>query len=415
MSEILQFKGNIQITIAQNTCVGGNLTELWNDSLYNKIINWDHYEDVPNAMKNSTLYQLKTATYLGERLYEVTTSTTIHFTGIQLLNANSGSVDVEIENCNQRDTIGGLCLDRGQTYTFTYEKPYATFKYEKYDITQTFDQITDPNQVSMRAYNSSGIQREICQLNFTLTLNVIVKIECGGLKLDSPVCTNFCNLNNNNLRACFEPYLDYCFQTVVDNIVVIEDSPGCLNFFKNYYSQIGPKSESDAALTKYCSSKYKTFNELFTSGNNLDINLCGCHMNSVLYQNYSKEVENLFPGFGKYISNSGINDRCLLSQCASSDFKTVGIGKNNICNIPKCINVAEFNNNGTFDKSKVNINQSGTCESIKNSGQVPSGGPGNPKGSETTQIEDYLKKYWILLTIIILIIILFVVLIIIFK
>ena len=83
------------------------------------------------------------------------------------------------------------------------------------------------------------------------------------------------------------------------------------------------------------------------------------------YQNFEAQIDKDYPGLG----NLGIEDRCLVPQCASSVYKSVQTGA--VCNVPKCLIINSFNNNGTFDNSTVNVNNNAPgCADITG-GNIP--------------------------------------------
>jgi uncharacterized integral membrane protein len=101
-----------------------------------------------------------------------------------------------------------------------------------------------------------------------------------------------------------------------------------------------------------------------------------------------------------------------LPQCASSAYTTVAIGK--VCNVPKCLNIASFNNNGTFTNSKVTINQCDpACVNIKSkTGDNPIGDPNCGGEGEPLSFMDKYKWYIIIGVIIIILLIIAVIIVI---
>src|SRR5690606_17187482 len=118
----------------------------------------------------------------------------------------------------------------------------------------------------------------------------------------------------------------------------------------------GPNSTISNGLTRYC-TKYSTLNDLINSGNSTDINLCACHLSPSVYDTVQSSLSTLFPGQSSVF---GINKYCLVNQCANSIYKNVNI-TGGICNVPQCLNIASFNNNGTINSSNINISQVGEC------------------------------------------------------
>jgi len=155
----------------------------------------------------------------------------------------------------------------------------------------------------------------------------------------------------------------------------------CQTFFRDYYGENGPGPEGsiDIAMENYCKAKYCSnsssscsdgFNALFNSNApQPDIEVCGCHMPEQLYINYANQVSELYPGFGEYIKNSGTDQKCLLAQCADSNYGTTKTGRS--CPIPACIAISVFTNDGKFEKST--INDKTICNNINKTGTTRSG------------------------------------------
>jgi hypothetical protein len=95
------------------------------------------------------------------------------------------------------------------------------------------------------------------------------------------------------------------------------------------------------------------------------------------YTNFENSLFEAFPGF----SALGFNKRCLVPGCSSSIFKNVDI-KGGKCLPPKCMNIFSFNNNGTIDGSKVEINQNiEGCANLVQDPEEPED-PGEPEEPE---------------------------------
>uniref|UniRef100_A0A6C0IZF2 Uncharacterized protein n=1 Tax=viral metagenome TaxID=1070528 RepID=A0A6C0IZF2_9ZZZZ len=195
------------------------------------------------------------------------------------------------------------------------------------------------------------------------TLNISVRVNCTGSHLDSVICSEYCQ---DNLQECYTDERAYCFPGNIGS------SEPCQNYVQNYIQNVRTDPGLDSDLTTYC-KKYAGFGDLFKSNNQADIDLCACHMPQDQYDNFANQLFDLYPGF----ANLGLNKRCLIPQCADSPYKTVGTTKQ--CLVPKCINFASFTNNGTFDQSKITINQNAPgCANIV--GPTPGPGPGPGPG-----------------------------------
>ncbi len=214
---------------------------------------------------------------------------------------------------------------------------------------------------------SDGNEAFSVQLTFTLTLTY----RCEGINLETGFCIETCTSSNfilpNSTTSCYNDYFRYCLGALNEQGQYnIDGSDACFEFFSQYLFENNPIITLDSALQNYCSSKYSNFAELFNNNPNLnDQQICACNMPTIQYDNLQTQVSLAFPG----LTNLGLNKYCFLPQCASSTFKNVNIDAGGVpknCGAPNCINIAQFNNQGTFN-GKVVINQSTTgCANITN-------------------------------------------------
>ena len=214
-------------------------------------------------------------------------------------------------------------------------------------------------------------------LTFTITLQVG---QCNAQSIDNPACVTYCTANQS---ACLSDYLTYCLNPTNPTIGTNQN---CQNFFQNYISKNGPNAQIDAGLSTYCSSKYKNFADLFNGDNQVDKDLCACHMPNQLYVDFASELSQRYPSLSN-LGNLGVNNRCIVPQCSSSPYpSTVSRAT---CALPNCLNVATFNNDGTL--GPVTVNQTGNCASISGGGGTPNPtstptppGPTTPPSPTTT-------------------------------
>lgn len=145
-------------------------------------------------------------------------------------------------------------------------------------------------------------------------------------------------------------------------------------------------------MRNYCKA-YKGLGDLFNADSKvktlvqraIDVDLCACNLSSstvndpdgtVLYNNFANEFYSNYPGF------SGLEflNKCLLPQCAQSKFKSLPIPIGG-CQVPQCINIINFENDGTFNNSTVNIDESAACVNITGKNV-----PVNPNNSDMLYI-----------------------------
>lgn len=229
--------------------------------------------------------------------------------------------------------------------------------------------------------------------SFSATMSVRLIVTCTtGPELETRFCMSYCQAN---LGQCKSAYTDYCFSGSVSTppVIPLTTDNACQLYFEQYYNTLGPDADIDRKIDNYCQTKFPSttcFEPLFFASppiSSFEQELCACHLSDTCYQNYVNSLAIKAPNFVNFIKNSGIKDRCLISQCASGKFPSIEIGK--VCLVPACINVVNFTNDGSIGSGGITINQDAKCQSIDNG----SGGGGtNPN---TPSDKSWWDKYWI--------------------
>lgn len=149
----------------------------------------------------------------------------------------------------------------------------------------------------------------------------------------------------------------------------IGTSKACQSYISDYIQTNGPRKEFDDGLTRYC-TKYNGFGDLFSS-NQTDQDLCGCHMPEDQYKTFATELSQNYTGFENIFI-----DQCLVPGCINSPYKSNITTKT--CPLPACLNIVNFNNQGNFNNSGVNIIQDNSqCANIKSKNIPPPPKPSN--------------------------------------
>lgn len=256
----------------------------------------------------------------------------------------------------------------------------------KYDVRHHHVVDSPDSAVYLRVYNKCAKHLPGCvchdakDYSFTITLTFSLEVNCNGEFLGFPICLAACDKCDPESCVCKESYIDYCLPIQPPQISLLDptgpqelidpppiaDSTVCQNFISNLIANDGTDARVDQGLNTYCQAKYPGFGALFNDNpNQIDVELCACHMPNQQYQNFEDQINKDYPGLGAL----GINDRCLVPQCASSVYKSVQTG--DVCNVPKCLIINSFNNNGTFDNSTVNVNNNAPgCADISG-GNIP--------------------------------------------
>ena len=302
--------------------------------------------------------------------YTVTSGIQYHLTNIPTLNFNIYDADdnnlLSSTNIVPVQAIPGgssgdqpYCLNSGSQAnvcpSVTYNPPP--------DISGFSPQILQINPWNQGGVSDYGVS----SFSLTAEMTVTLTIRCQtGSELETSFCMSYCN---DNLAVCLPAFDTYCFSGATN--IPLVTSNACQLYYEELYRVNGPDAQTDAKISNYCEAKYPPticFNGLFNAtpaASTFEINLCACHLPRECYDNYKKSLEIDAPGFVNYIEISGINERCLVSQCASSPFPSIDIGDeaNTRCQVPACISVVNFQNNGSVTGG-VTIDPSNTCQQI---------------------------------------------------
>src|SRR5665811_762346 len=234
-------------------------------------------------------------------------------------------------------------------------------------ITNIDDTIRDiseiPNEFEYSLKCNCFGTEEIKGFRSTLTLLITMSVLCEGELLTVyRVCTEACSNCSAIECRCANAYIDACLTEggTADNPPLIVENQQCRDFFAKYIEVNGTFGRFDRSVGSYCQSKYIGFADLFNPGEAppSDVELCACHMQAELYRNFARDIFSFAPGISDEVGgvSFGIIDRCLVPACIISPFKHEPLpGKD--CPIPQCINISSFNNDGTINKSNINIVQ----------------------------------------------------------
>ena len=229
----------------------------------------------------------------------------------------------------------------------------------------TGEQFTKENFPTPEAYdiqlapwnNGKCGNQSVVNLIFETVTNITLIVSCSTEEeLDSQFCSSFCTFNQDNLKACYPAYREFCLVNTSDpaNINIFTNT-NCVEFFEDYISQVGTNATIDNDLENACTAKFPFPSiDTYDNANRTVRNICACHLPVEVYDNLQASLVAEFPGF-QYVDE---NERCLFPTCASSNFLTQSIGK--ACRLPACINIASVTNDGTI-KGGVNIKQSNEC------------------------------------------------------
>lgn len=347
----LQYNGSISQEIYNSSSLSGSQ---WTQLDYlNTPITW--------STVNPNLMGLNLSNLLNNSLFNnISYSVNLTMTGSQ-----------HYDDSSYPTTDIALVVNGGVKYSksYTASSPGSAGT-GNYNVNDSFPISTYPANITLNVYNRcyptlpGCISYSVTNLTLTLVLNIQLTVDCTGSNLTSQFCTDYCLTNATD---CINDYIGYCLPNSLD--MPITTSQPCQSFITNYIQNQGPLAQIDNPLEVYCKSKYKGFGDLFNSTDIIDQSICACHMPSQQYTAFEQQLYTSYPNF----QHLGLVDQCLLPQCASSQYKSVTTtGK---CNLPQCLNIASFNNNGTFNNSNVTVNQTSQCSNITGSSSGPSPSP----------------------------------------
>jgi hypothetical protein len=182
-------------------------------------------------------------------------------------------------------------------------------------------------------------------LTVNVQFNFQVTISCDQ-NSNNIFCNNFCScVNSKTCNNCYQTYTTNCFNSTTSF------NQNCFNFFQNYMNLIGPNGQLDQLFHNYCSTKYKTIQDAIQDP------VCACHLDDKVYSDILRYLNKKFKNVDKVFDQN--KTRCVLPQCASSNFPYSTIGKMK-CQGVRCLNIVEVEGNN-IDFSKITINQSGDC------------------------------------------------------
>lgn len=221
--------------------------------------------------------------------------------------------------------------------------------------------------VNFNVYCIDGCNFRIFPLQFksslTIKLTLYFKEYCSDF-LDNPICINYCL---NNIDDCIPGNIKYCINNSQPlNSKILDASSNCYSIISAYYSRNPdrPQILYDDAFTKLCSnlqvnpSNYKTYTGTNAIIDNRIREICACHLNPAVYDNYYQELtENV-----EVLQSLNLGTKqCLFPECSTSQFRSSATLGNNACkNV--CLNVFNLKANGTFEE--LTIEQKNECQDI---------------------------------------------------
>ena len=297
------------------------------------------------------------------------------------LNTNKPYTPSCVQSCVLQecgDANNQQCYCCGSDNCYTYE--YSAYNYclSNGPAVPWQNKSFYPAGIYAVAYNYCGNNKNcndgLCachhfvNFNIVLTLNLSVTLLCTGKNLESGFCTSYCNIPQN-YGHCLSDMGNYCFSPSDPELMPMGIFDGvCQKFYPGYITNStygGPSNDLDTQLSAYC-SKYGTgpdgangLNDLFAGNAPVrDQEICACHLNNSQYTAFKNSLMENYPGFNQFQEEAP----CLVWQCASSPYKSMTTS--NPCATPLCLDLAGFNNDGSFTKSKVKIVQSQNCVSL---------------------------------------------------
>lgn len=208
------------------------------------------------------------------------------------------------------------------------------------------DLILPDISINIVGFNNSIFYEFIFIL--TIQLDFTISISCDP-RSQNIFCSNLCSCiiskNIDTCSICLNNYINECFKGT-NNF-----NENCFNFFQNFMFFKGPNPQLDNLFYNYCKNKYTLLQDMINDP------VCSCHLDSSVYQNIFDNLKQRFNNLEKVYNPKDL--RCILPQCANSNFPHTDIGITK-CQGVRCINIVDVSGNN-INYDKITINQSGTC------------------------------------------------------
>jgi hypothetical protein len=195
-------------------------------------------------------------------------------------------------------------------------------------------------------------------VNITLSFQVDMRNYCNGITFESNICKNYCREEDAGTDCIFN-VKNYCFNNSGDffSEPIFDPEGHCQIFLQNYFSKPnqGGDGDVDGLIKKVCSDN--NINPSNYYGDLNKRNLCACHFEDVVYDNYYQTLVTKIPGlqFGQ------TSARCLFPGCSIAKFKSVEILGENRCPAIQCIQGVNLTVTGKLDSDNIEINQDANC------------------------------------------------------
>jgi hypothetical protein len=250
-----------------------------------------------------------------------------------------------------------------KTGAFTYQWAYGTDGSPSIPFYEVPNPVI-PTRITYM-FGKTGVGYRPYNVTWNIHFFVNVVRNCDRNNITAPICMIMCQADP---KLCSVDYDEYCLREDPNRLA----SDVCKGYYSEYIGIYASTPDIDAQARKYC-AKYDGFADLFTPSPKRneeerlkDITICACHLSAkdvpdpdatVLYDRYFNNLVAKFPAFGVY--GASIQKRCLLPQCASSNFRPVGVPPSG-CTVPQCVNLISIDNNGTINGD---IKTTATCQS----------------------------------------------------
>ena len=355
---------------------------------FTENITWD--TTVPTELNNVTLTQINQLNLNYQMridyVYTITSGNQFFISGgIPTINLQIYQPDVSIvnllftANLQTKNTLGG----GANTTTYCSQVNPNDCPSTTFSQTITNSTFPDPSDyfIQVNPWNNGARNYNVTNFTLEVVANISLFVSCQTPEeLESEFCLNLCSQPDNQ-ALCYPQYRQFCLvESGSDGNINLFTNESCDTFIKQYLSTQGPQADVDNLINGAC-AQFTDVDE-FNAQDTTVRDICACHLPQDIYDNLRNTLIQEFPGF-QYVDE---NERCLFPQCPSSSYKiSVPIGRT--CALPKCINIASINNNGTI-KGGAQINQDSRCQSAKNQ-------TGNNAGQPVEETKSWLEKHWV--------------------
>jgi hypothetical protein len=170
------------------------------------------------------------------------------------------------------------------------------------------------------------------------------------------ICNKYCTEPYN--EKCLNPVVNNCFNLTTDeegnNTKALFTNDTCKNWIVDNVRNGGNAAIDDKINISCNELRINPLN--YTNDPNIE-NICACHFDDTIYENYYQSILEKVPG----LQFGGLSSaKCLFPGCPKSQYKPIDILGQNQCPSVQCIQGGTLNNEGRIT-GDISISQDSNC------------------------------------------------------